>query len=190
MFRSQDHLQGPTLFLAKVTFFKTLTDWFSYINLVLWQRVVLCKPYGAENAPDCGCVCYTAWHSVTLYNTRHSNYTLRMLSEWVVATRHSPRSFAHAYCCIPEENSSCILWAVGLSWNLVAQGDTREGKWRGNWRMQCVASTLHTTSEYGVSIITTADAHTSAAGSQYSSHYFGKWCIQHYYRWCPHLGCR
>ena len=26
MFRSQDHLQGSTLFLAKVTFLKTLTD--------------------------------------------------------------------------------------------------------------------------------------------------------------------
>jgi hypothetical protein len=22
--------------------------------------------------------------------------------------------------------------------------------------------------------------------SQYSSHYLGKWCIQHYYRWCAH----
>ena len=41
-------------------------------------------------------------------------------------------------------------------------GGAREGKWRGNWRMQCVASTLHTTSEHGVSSITTADAHTSA----------------------------
>ena len=68
-----------------------------------------------------------------------------------------------------------------------------------------VASTLHTTSEHGVSSIITADvhtsaagsqylshylehgvssitiadAHTSAAGSQYSSHYLGTWCIQH-----------
>jgi len=39
----------------------------------------------------------------------------------------------------------------------------REGKWRGNWRMEWVASVLHTTSEHGVSSITTADAHTSAA---------------------------
>ena len=45
-----------------------------------------------------------------------------------------------------------------------------------------IASTLHTTSEHGVSSITTADVHTSAAGSQYSSHYLGTWCIQHYYR--------
>jgi len=26
-------------------------------------------------------------------------------------------------------------------------------------------------------------------GSQYSSRYLGTWCIQHYYRWCAHLGC-
>jgi len=32
--------------------------------------------------------------------------------------------------------------------------------------MEWVASTLHTTSEHGVSSITTADAHTSAAVSQ------------------------
>jgi len=31
------------------------------------------------------------------------------------------------------------------------------------WRMEFIASTLHTTSEHGVSSITTADAHTSAA---------------------------
>jgi hypothetical protein len=37
---------------------------------------------------------------------------------------------------------------------------------RGNWRMEWVASTLHTTSEHGVSSITTADAHTSGASSR------------------------
>jgi len=45
-------------------------------------------------------------------------------------------------------------------------GDAREGKWRGNWRMEWVANTFHTTSEHGVSSITTADAHTSDASSQ------------------------
>ena len=52
------------------------------------------------------------------------------------------------------------------SWNVIAHGDAQEGKWRGNWRMDWVASTLHTTSEHGVSSITTADAHTSAASSR------------------------
>ena len=51
------------------------------------------------------------------------------------------------------------------SWNVMVHGDAREGKWRENWRMEWVASTLHTISGHGVSSITTADAHTSAASS-------------------------
>jgi len=53
-----------------------------------------------------------------------------------------------------------------FSWNVMAHGDAREGKWRGNWGMEWVASTLHTTSEHGVSSITTADAHASAVSSR------------------------
>ena len=48
----------------------------------------------------------------------------------------------------------------------MAHGDARKGKWRRNWWMEWVASTLHTTSEHGVSSITNADAHTSAASSR------------------------
>ena len=59
---------------------------------------------------------------------------------------------------------ACCL--VDSSWNVMANGDAREGKWSGSRRMEWVASTLHTTSEHGVSSITTADAHTSAASSQ------------------------
>jgi hypothetical protein len=48
----------------------------------------------------------------------------------------------------------------------MAHSDAREGKWREYWRMEWVAGTLHTTWEQGVSSITTADAHTSAASSR------------------------
>ena len=48
-------------------------------------------------------------------------------------------------------------------WHTVTHG---WGKWRGNWRMEWVASTLRSTLEHGVSSITTADAHTSAASSR------------------------
>jgi len=58
----------------------------------------------------------------------------------------------------------------------MAHGDAREGKWRGNWRKEWVASTLHTTSEHGISSITTADAHTSAASSRL------KW-LPHRFKW-------
>jgi len=57
-----------------------------------------------------------------------------------------------------------IIWLkIGTSevesnWNVMAHGDAREGKWRGNWQIEWVASTLHTTTEHGVSSITTADS--------------------------------
>ena len=57
-------------------------------------------------------------------------------------------------------------WTVQSSWNVMAHGKAREWKWRGNWRMEWVASTLYTTSKHGVSSITTTDAHTSAASSR------------------------
>ena len=30
----------------------------------------------------------------------------------------------------------------------------------------------------------------NGVGSQYPSHFLGTWCIQHYHRWCAHLGCQ
>ena len=48
-------------------------------------------------------------------------------------------------------------------WHTVTHGGGSE---RENWRMEWVASTLLTTSEHGVSSITTAHAHTSAASSR------------------------
>ena len=73
---------------------------------------------------------------------------------------------------LPELHSIFVsAWNIYISevessWNVMAHGDAREGKWRGNWRMEWVGSTLHTTSEHGVSSITTADVHTSAAISR------------------------
>jgi hypothetical protein len=48
----------------------------------------------------------------------------------------------------------------------MAHGDARKKKWRGNWLMEWVDSTLHTTTEHGISSITTADAHSPAASSR------------------------
>ena len=58
------------------------------------------------------------------------------------------------------------IYKLESSWNVMAHGDARKGKCLANWRMEWVASTLHTTSENGVSSFTTADGHTSAASSQ------------------------
>ena len=55
---------------------------------------------------------------------------------------------------------------IESSWNVMAHGDARVGKWRGNRRVEWIASTLHTASEHGVSSVITADAHSSAASSR------------------------
>ena len=67
-------------------------------------------------------------------------------------------------------SSSCFIWLTieillletESRWYMMVHGDAREGNWSGSWRIKWVASTLHTTSEHGVSSITTADAYTSA----------------------------
>jgi len=83
--------------------------------------------------------------------------------------RKSKRTFFLKQFCFLFWNRAVYgMWKnmVDSSWNVMAHGDAREGKWSGNWRMDWVASTLHTTSDHGVSSITTADAHTSAASSR------------------------
>ena len=61
-------------------------------------------------------------------------------------------------------------------WHAVTHGRGSEG---GNWRKEWVASTLHTTSEHGVSSITTADTRTSAASSRLN------WRPGRFKRTCP-----
>ena len=86
-----------------------------------------------------------------------------MPCNWLLGINISEQPAASPFTA---HHSSVLKMVVDYSWNVMARGDTREGKWRGNWRMEWVASTLHTTSEHGVSSITTADAHTSAASSR------------------------
>ena len=80
---------------------------------------------------------------------------------------------SQSHCSGPHTLFSCIhdlAMETESSWNVMAHRDAGEGKWKGNWRMERVASTLHTTSEHSVSSITTADTHTSAVSSRLN------WC--------------
>jgi hypothetical protein len=89
----------------------------------------------------------------------HLQYTTERKKKMTIVCRDYP-SFTRLHCAKPNTS------VKESSWNVMAHGDAREGKWRGNRWMQWVASTLHTTSEHGVSSITTADARTSAASIQ------------------------
>jgi len=67
---------------------------------------------------------------------------------------------------LTEAQMSCTLHE-DLRWvqlKCEANGDAREGEWRGKL--------------------------ANVVGSQYSSHYLGTRCTQHYYRWCAHLDCQ
>ena len=106
------------------------------------------------------------WLNVSM-NQRHSHCSS-------VENKHL-KGVKGEVCVLTGSSNICswrsVFWFDALqnvesSWNVVAQCDAGQGKWRGNWRMEWVASTLHTTSEHGVSSITTADAHTSAASSR------------------------
>jgi hypothetical protein len=124
------------------------------------------------------------WPSLLLPVGMYSNTNLRVSVSFTPNKHyvhlHLPHttilSEAHTF------NASLISWFASWSFivesssKLKAHGDAREGKWRGNWWLEWVASTLHTTSEHGVSSITATDAHTLAAGSRLN------WC-PHWFKW-------
>ena len=86
--------------------------------------------------------------------------------KWQDRENYVMRSFA---VCTAHK----ILLGTSVSWKKHVKGRSVFETWwhtvvhgRGNWRMEWVASTLHTTSKRGETSITTADAHTSAASSR------------------------
>jgi len=79
---------------------------------------------------------------------------------------HIPNAVCVILRCYVTQFGSHVTRFVESGWNVMAHGGAREGRWKGNWRMEWVASTLHTTSEHGVSSLTTADAHNSATSSR------------------------
>jgi len=54
---------------------------------------------------------------------------------------------------------------------------------RGRLQLKCDGARWRTVGEVNGKL-------ANAVGSQYPSHYLRTWCIQHYYRWCAHLGCQ
>jgi len=54
--------------------------------------------------------------------------------------------WAAMYCCVMRSRwhttdlHVATLIAVGSSWNVMEHGDAGEGKWRGNWQMEWVAT--------------------------------------------------
>ena len=98
---------------------------------------------------------YSQWRSKVI-SPKHFALQHYYFPKYTCSDQHGFFSVVPWWCAFQVESSR----------NVIAHGDAREGKWRGKWRMEWVASTLHTTSDHGVSSITTAGAHTSSASSQ------------------------
>jgi hypothetical protein len=132
---------------------------------VLCARSVLCVEITRSNTVHC------SWEFIFLFLECFSPVALLIVTEWrrlYTILVVSAVIFCNFPSLVRPAVRPSVEWTVLVdsSWNMMAHGDAREGKWRRNWRMEWVASTLHTTSEHGVCSITTADAHNSAANSQ------------------------
>jgi hypothetical protein len=124
----------------------------------IYKRQTSMLPAGIEPAmPASEQLLTYAVHSAATGNGEE----LDLILDW--DTEYSTNEFVRDF--YDRSTYKLMLYcAVEFSWNVMAHGDARVGKWRGNWR--------------------------NGEGSQYSSHYLGTWCVQHYYRWCAHLGCQ
>jgi len=96
-------------------------------------------------------------------------FRMKIISEELFKETQNKKFLGSIHCFTPKkilhlwENVEIYgrvqLKCDGTRWH-------REGKWRGNWWIECVASTLHTTSEHGVFSIIIAKEPTSAASSR------------------------
>jgi len=84
---------------------------------------------------------------------------------WLVAFK---KALFCVYCLLLPSSNFTIMHTVLRRVQLKCDGTRWRtgGEVKGKYRMDLVASTLHTTSEYDVSSVITADAHTSAASSR------------------------
>ena len=107
--------------------------------------------------------CNSRWHVHWLQISKsHQSKTAALLT-----TNYTDITTDHVHLQSAGWTSPAFLRKfVESSWNVMAHGDVQEENWRGKWRMEWVDSTLHTISKHGVSSITTADAHNSAASSR------------------------
>ena len=123
---------------------------------VIAETSPACETLGWLASSCCLIWCFNASFSRPLL---YSGSRKHLVRDW-------PFFFWQHYWKTPRSADSV---AVELDWNLMTHGDAREGKWRGNRRVEWVASGL--------------------------ALYRRTWCVQHYYhhyhyRWCAHLGCQ
>ena len=168
---------------------QTLLEWKRYKYYEFWACVCNLR-YSACNAHAPYCHLWPDRLQNSFSTLSHKRQEFRKKKNYWTQNTWSREKLGRVYLV----GKSYSRNLVQSTWKVMAHSDVREGKWRGNWRMQWVASTLHTTSEHGVSSIrvrlkcdgtrwrTGGEVKgklANAVDSQYPSHYLGTWCIQH-----------
>ena len=96
----------------------------------------------------------------------------------------TPCSLVDTLTLLRENRCVCLLW---FSFVLRVDDNSRalhpRGKAGARVQLKCDGTRWRTGGEVKGKL-------ANGVGSQYPSHYLGTWCIQHYYRWCAHLGCQ
>jgi len=129
-----------------------------------WNRFLALVSLRRINTSSCSCV---TLRNMFFLTARSVSSPQKTEVEWPSAVCCPQRQMYYTRISCNQATlliSPSARWSpVEMWWHTVMHRRGNEG---GNWRMQWVTSTLHTTSEHGVSRITTADAHTSAASSR------------------------
>ena len=90
---------------------------------------------------------WNGWNGLKYLNFWNADVNIKTLLKFIFRIRehrvliYLPVSPNMTYLRVVV-NMVMNIWVLELVRNLVAHDDARVGKWRGNWRMECVASTL------------------------------------------------
>ena len=104
-------------------------------------------------------------------------YPVNQCSYWIFwDTVHSLRSsLCMTSCCVIQQIST---WNLIIFWTQL-----NPTLFNSRLQLKCDGTRWWTRGEVKGKL-------ANGVGSHYPSHYLGTWRIQHYYRWCAHLGCK
>jgi len=115
------------------------------------------------------------------------NLTCRIKSRVLTPCFQHPQRYA-AFLFPPHRARQLCTYAAyehrDTVWNPRCRGQRfKNTQWICRVQLKCDGTRWRTRGEVNGKLANGVD-------SQYASHYLGTWCIQHYYRWCAHLGCQ
>ena len=133
------------------------------LRVLVWPslRVTCVAPASVLLIPDFWNKKFWTPHFIHIYMEANLAWMEELSSRWPHRRR--------------KDDGTCI-WTETLQWVCCTQSSDSTAQ------LKCDGTRRRTVGEVKGKL-------ANGVGSQYSSHYLGTWCIQHYYRWCAHLGC-